>query len=60
MIKPDSKKVILASLGDMDREQADKVLEYIQSLLLSPRERVDYKRFRESAIEQIKRALKEG
>ena len=56
----ESKKVIMASLDDMDKHQTEKVLDYIQTLLMSPGENNSYQKFKESAIKQIKKALREG
>ena len=56
----EQKKRILDSLYGMDKDQAGKVLEYIRSLLMSPSEQKDYKRFKESAMKQINEALQEG
>lgn len=60
MKKLKSRKEILNSLDEMDKAQTEKVLEYIHSVMLTPRDRVEYKRFKESAIQQIKDALKES
>ena len=56
----ESKQKILESLGDMDNQQTEKVLEYIRSLLMTQKEREDYLRFKETGLQQIKSALKEG
>ena len=56
----ESKRRILDSLNEMDKSQADKVLEYIQGLLMSPNDQRDYQRFKSSAMQQINQALREG
>jgi len=60
MRQVESKKRILDSLNEMDKSQADKVLEYIQSMLMSPKDRLDYKQFKSSAMRQIDQALREA
>ena len=51
------KHQILASLETLDQGQTEKVLEYIQSLLLTPKKEADYKRFKKEAIGEIRQAL---
>lgn len=51
------KHQILASLEALDQGQTEKVLEYIQSLLLTPKKEADYKRFKKEAIREIRQAL---
>ena len=51
------KHQILASLDSLDQSQTEKVLEYIQRLLSTPKKDADYKRFKKEAIKEIRQAL---
>ncbi|NJM25342.1 MAG: hypothetical protein HC859_07485 [Bacteroidia bacterium] len=51
-----TKYAILESLGEMDNLRAEQVLEYIQSLD-NPRQKPDYKRFKQEALKQIRLAI---
>jgi hypothetical protein len=51
------KHEILASLESLDQRQTEKVLEYIQGLLSTPRKDADYRRFKKEAIQEIRQAL---
>ena len=55
----ESKRRILDSLNEMDKSQADRVLEYIQDLLMSPKDQREYQHFKSSAMKQINQALRE-
>lgn len=51
-----TKYAILESLGEMDNLRAEQVLEYIQSLE-NPRQKPEYKRFKQEALKQIRLAI---
>ena len=53
------KIAILERLGELDDLQAEKVLDYIKSVLSSdPRYGAAYRKFKKEAISEIRRALK--
>ena len=52
------KIAILESLSEMDNLQAQKVLEYIKSMIFT-KENSDYSRFKREALREIRQALKD-
>lgn len=52
------KYAILESLDDMDNLQAEKVLEYIKSVLHNPRQNPEYTRFKQEALKEIRMAIR--
>jgi hypothetical protein len=52
------KHQILESLNSLDREQTEKVLQYMRGLLEKRASETDYERFRKNAMREIRDALK--
>jgi hypothetical protein len=57
MITTTQKLQILESLGYLDQAQSDKVLTYIRTLLSAPKEDAKYKRWKNEAMKEIRKAL---
>jgi len=48
----------MESLNSLDQAQADKVLDYIKTLLYAPvRDEANYKSFKKEALKEIRQAL---
>lgn len=51
---------ILESLGTLDSNQSEKVLEYIKGLSVRKSDEAAYNRFKREAMKDIRRALSKG
>lgn len=51
---------ILESLDSMDKAQMEKVMKYIQGLLDHPKQENSYSRFKNQALREIQKALREN
>lgn len=49
---------ILESLSALDQSQTEKVLAYINNMLLASRDESKYRRFKREAMKEIRQALK--
>ncbi|MFN3840637.1 MAG: hypothetical protein ACK4RF_08010 [Cyclobacteriaceae bacterium] len=49
---------ILESLNALDQSQTEKVLAYINSMLVASRDESKYRRFKREAMKEIRQALK--
>lgn len=52
-----SRHEILASLHELDQDQAEKVLDYIKGLLHTSKDEVSYQKFKREALKEIRQAL---